>query len=247
MGLKSIDLDKYLDPLSGDVPGQSSGLKIKGVVDVIFLIDVSGSMGPAIDKLTDNIETFIENIDDNLVKEARIKIGSFSDIEVDPEEFSLNLNRPFRNKKEIVKIKDDLRECREIVAKGLGGDEPESSLDAIYKAIDEFKEDWSKRRRCIVMFTDAHSKPINLRTIPYGSEEDRFNLLVQKILENHIDLFIYAPLDRNFSNLSNEAPMRVIYEAINKTGTSPVEALRSLDFSRVLETLGKTVSQPSVE
>ena len=246
MGLNDINLDEFLDPVSGEVPGQNSGIKIKGIVDVIFLIDVSGSMGPAIDKLTENIGVFIENIDDSLVKEAKIKIGSFSDLDVDPSHLALNLERPFRDKSKVDLLKKDLKECRDIVYMGLGGDEPESSLDAIYKAIDEFKEDWSKRRRCIVLFTDAHSKPLNEKTIPHISEEERFNVLVQKILGNHIDLFIYGPLDRNFSNLSNQAPQRVIYEAINKDGSSPVEALRNLDFSRVLETLGKTVSQPSV-
>ena len=246
MGLSDLNLDEFLDPISGEVPGQKAQIKVKGIIDVVFLIDVSGSMGPAIDKLTENIGVFIENIDDNLIKEAKIKIGSFSDIEEDPAHLAMNLNRPFRDKNDIDNLKNDLRECRDIVSMGLGGDEPESSLDAIYLAIDEFKEEWNKKRRCIVLFTDAHSKPINDKTISGMNEEDKFNFLIQKILENHIDLFIYGPLDRNFSNLSREIPQRVIYEAINSDGSSPVEALRNLDFSRVLEILGKTVSQPSI-
>lgn len=246
MGLNELNLDEFLDPTSSEVPGQSAGLKIKGIVDVIFLIDVSGSMGPAIDKLTESIGVFVENIDENYVKEARIKIGSFSDLEVDPSHLAINLNRPFRDKKEISDIKEDLKECRNIVSMGLGGDEPESSLDAIYLAIDNFKDDWNKRRRAVVLFTDAHSKPLNDKTIPSLNQEDKFAMLTQKIMENHIDLFIYGPLDRNFSNLSNEVPQRVIYEAVNKDGSAPVEALRNLDFSKVLAMLGKTVSQPSV-
>lgn len=246
MGLNELNLDEFLDPRSGEIPGQSAGLKIKGIVDVMFLIDVSGSMGPAIDKLTESIGVFVENIDENYVKEARIKIGSFSDLEVDPSHLAMNLNRPFRDKKEISDIREDLKECRNIVSMGLGGDEPESSLDAIYLAIDNFKDDWNKRRRAVVLFTDAHSKPLNDKTIPSLNQEDKFAILTQKIMENHIDLFIYGPFDRNFSNLSNEVPQRVIYEAINKDGSAPVEALRNLDFSRVLAMLGKTVSQPSV-
>jgi len=219
--------------------------KLRGVVDVIFLIDVSGSMGPAIDELTANIEKFIENLDENLIKEARIKIGSYSDLEVDEMRYALNLDRPFRDKNDIENLRKDLQECRNIVELGLGGDEPESALDAIYRAIGEFKEEWSKRRRVIILFTDAHTKPIHSSTVEGLNPDEAFEQLKKNILKEHVDIYIYAPLDRNFERLAREASKRVIYNAINEDGTSPVRALRNLDFSAVLETLGKSVSQPS--
>src|SRR5688500_19439963 len=36
--------------------------KTKGVADIVFLIDVSGSMAPVIDALRANIETFIDSL-----------------------------------------------------------------------------------------------------------------------------------------------------------------------------------------
>ena len=36
--------------------------KTRGVADIVFLIDVSGSMAPAIDALKANIGTFVESL-----------------------------------------------------------------------------------------------------------------------------------------------------------------------------------------
>ena len=226
---------------------------LKGIVDIVFLIDVSGSMAPAIRKLTDNLDTFIKNIDPLKVKDYRVKIGSFSDLENDFDKLAMNLNRPWRENPQTTQsldlIKNDLKECIDLVVEHFGGgDEPESSLDAIYRAIDLFEDDPNKRKRVIVLFTDATPKELLSSTIAHKglTREDKLQLLVQKLLNERVYLFLYAPVHKDYQYLALEASDRVTYEALNEDGKDPVSALRELNFDNVLEILGKSISQVSV-
>ena len=104
--------------------------KTKGVADIVFLIDVSGSMAPIIDALRKNIEVFVDTLgagDANSgppVKDWRGKVIGFRDAEHDPNWF-----HDFPFVRDAVALKAQLAELR---AEG-GGDEPESLLDALYK------------------------------------------------------------------------------------------------------------------
>ena len=46
------------DSLGAELEENKKAPRIKGVVDIIFLIDVSGSMAPAIRELIANIDSF---------------------------------------------------------------------------------------------------------------------------------------------------------------------------------------------
>src|SRR5688500_1895187 len=77
--------------------------KTKGVADIVFLIDVSGSMAPIIDALRRNIEMFIDSLshgDANNaapVKDWRGKVMGYRDIEhAQAEGLPWIEDRPFR-------------------------------------------------------------------------------------------------------------------------------------------------------
>ena len=61
--------------------------KVKGIVDIVFLIDATGSMQPCIDALRRNIEFFIDRIEsntqDNPIRDWRGKVVGYRDYEVD--------------------------------------------------------------------------------------------------------------------------------------------------------------------
>ena len=65
---------------------QSRG-KTKGVADIVFMIDVSGSMAPCIDALRQNIETFVDSLSSGdannaaPVKDWRAKVVGYRDLE----------------------------------------------------------------------------------------------------------------------------------------------------------------------
>ena len=85
------------DPVAAGSAGQSepaapaaapqTRAKTKGVADVVFLIDVSGSMAPIIDALRKNIEAFVDSLSSGgannaaPVRDWRGKVVGYRDIE----------------------------------------------------------------------------------------------------------------------------------------------------------------------
>ena len=63
--------------------------KKRGVVDIVFLMDATGSMEPCIDALKDNVTTFVESMCEssqmNPVKDWRAKVVGFRDFLEDDE------------------------------------------------------------------------------------------------------------------------------------------------------------------
>lgn len=217
--------------------------KKKGIVDVVFLIDTTGSMGPVIASIANNISNFVQNIDPNTVKDYRIKIASFGDLDEDRPEISMVLNRDWTNNPQ--EVVEQLQECIEIVKEGGGGDEPESSLDALYNVITQgvFDAPWNERTRVVVLFTDASPKEIKKETIGIDlTPDEAVEKLASDIKENHIHLYLYAPEHPHYETLKNLGEDYVTYYSIKG---DPVAGLKNLDFSKVMETLGKSVSQPS--
>jgi hypothetical protein len=143
--------------------------KTRGVADIVFLIDVSGSMAPAIDSLKANIGTFVESLSkgegNNVspVRDWRAKAVGYRDFEADAQPF---IDNPFVTDVEALRS-----QLAGLTAEG-GDDEPESLLDALFKvsnmgqtekgaqSLDPAK--WRYRSdaaRVVVVFTDASFKP----------------------------------------------------------------------------------------
>ena len=70
--------------------------KVKGVVDIVFLIDVSGSMAHCIEALKENIKSFVKTLTSGdggpneagpAVKDFRIKVAAYRDAIADHEWF----------------------------------------------------------------------------------------------------------------------------------------------------------------
>ena len=237
----SLDL---LD-LDFEIEGAQEAKK-KGVVDIIFVIDITGSMGPAIKQITHNISQFIENINPQDVKDWRVKVYSFGDLTCDPSSVAMNVNRPWISKgDDLNMLVAQFDECIKLVGFKGGGDEPESSLDAVYLAArDGFDTDWTERTRAVVLFTDATPKQIQKGTI--GVNADGLQLLIQQINDGHTYLHMFAPKHNDYLRLKNGIGRFGNYVAVNEGGGSPVTALKEVDFAKVLETLGKSVSQASL-
>lgn len=137
-------------------------------IDIVFLVDATGSMSEAIGGLKDSIRYFFEYLTDKGRNEKsfqdwRAKIVGYRDVEADEEWL---VNNPFVTSKDEVEAQLDALE-----AEG-GGDEPEDLLDALLivanmespaargGAADGFQ--WRHRKdaaRAIVAFTDATYHP----------------------------------------------------------------------------------------
>jgi len=144
--------------------------KVKGVVDLVILLDVTGSMQECVDALKNNIREFIVQLSDkdannsNPIKDWRIKVCGYRDQQVNPETWFVD--NPFV--RDVAAVQSQLSASN--MQAGGGGDEPESLLDALYKLAKmeqsgvqdgEVPDKWRARgtaNRIIVFFTDATYK-----------------------------------------------------------------------------------------
>ncbi|MBN2584531.1 MAG: VWA domain-containing protein [Planctomycetes bacterium] len=173
------------------------GAKVKGVVDIVFLLDATGSMQPCIDALKTNISTFIDTLttknanNQTPVKHWRAKAVGYRDFTSDAVPL---VDNPFVEDAAAVKS-----QLAGITAEG-GGDEAESLLDALYQVASMEQTGkggqyeptkWryrSEAARVVVVFTDAPYKEV-MANPSGGTFED----LKNAIHANRIVLSIFAP------------------------------------------------------
>src|SRR5919107_5532945 len=228
--------------------------KTRGVADIVFLIDVTGSMAPCIDALRKNIEVFIDSLsagDANNappVKDWRGKVVGYRDAEHDGPRWLQD--NPFV--RDAVALKAQLASLR---AEG-GADEPESLLDALYKiatteatpkgAQSEDAGKWryrSEAARVVVVFTDASFKEtMSVPEAKGGGLQDVANV----VMANRIILSLFAPNFEGYDRLSQIDKSE--WEVVEYEGLSPQAALQKftsdpVNFRNTLKQLAASVSR----
>ena len=231
--------------------------KTKGVADVVFLIDVSGSMAPIIDALRKNIEAFVDSLSSGgannaaPVRDWRGKVVGYRDIEAASSEgIEWIEDHPFV--RDTAALKEQLASLR---AQG-GGDEPESLLDALYKVAtmeatpkNSQSEDPNKWRyrsdaaRVAVVFTDASFKEtMSIPEAKGGSLQDVANV----VMANRIILSLFAPNFEGYDRLSQIDKSE--WEVVEYEGLNAQEALQKFtgdpaNFRTTLKQLAASVSR----
>lgn len=159
--------------------------KVKGVVDLVILLDVTGSMQACIDALKTNIGTFVSGLsatdanNENPVRDWRIKVCGYRDQQVNPNNWFVD--NPFV--RDVAGVQAQLTSPNMQATEG--GDEPESLLDALFKLAKmeqsglqdaEAPDKWRARgtsARIVVFFTDATYKtPMTLPEAAGGGVSD---------------------------------------------------------------------------
>jgi hypothetical protein len=227
--------------------------KVKGVVDIVFLIDATGSMAPCIDALKANISLFVDKLtsgdanETKIVKDWRAKVIGYRDFTVSDE-------TPFEDNpfvREADKLKSQLTA---LSAKG-GGDDPETLLDALYmianmgstvKGAEDDSSKWryrSSAARVVVVFTDAPFKSSMVIPAASGGTVDD---LINTLQAERIILSLFAPEMECFYTLAQCD--KAEYNPIPvETGSNPQQALAGFtsdtnNFRKTLEALAKSVS-----
>jgi hypothetical protein len=226
----------------------------KGIADIVFLLDVTGSMKPCIDGLRENILSFIDTLtghdanNECPVKDWRIKVAGYRDAEDAPSSWWVEF--PFS--RDIGEVKSYFAKLE---AKG-GGDEPESLLDALYKlgsmpaaGLQETDpaDKWRARgtaQRVIVVFTDATYKTtMSAPECAGGGFDDVKNV----IHGNKIILSVFSPEHDCYHDLSSLDRSEVEFiGSISEGAKLMVEFTRDQEkFKRTLAALAKTISKSS--
>ncbi|MEO6369009.1 MAG: vWA domain-containing protein [Steroidobacteraceae bacterium] len=231
--------------------------KTKGVADIVFLIDISGSMSPIIDALRRNIETFVDSLNSGgsnnatPVRDWRSKVVGYRDIEAAQSEGLEWLeDQPFVRDVAALKVQLGLLQARG------GGDEPESLLDALYtvatmEAVPKGSqtEDASKWRyrsdaaRVVIVFTDASFKEtMSIEAAKGGALQDVANV----VMANRIILSLFAPNFEGYDRLSQIDKSE--WEVVEYEGLNAQEALQKftsdpVNFRTTLKQLAASVSR----
>ncbi len=221
--------------------------RAKGVVDIVFLLDATGSMGPCIDALKHNIGLFIDSLTKGNengvlpVKDWRARVVGFRDFrDQSPPPIVEN---PFV--REPAELKAQLAALESIT----GTDAPESLLDALYVVAStqqmekgaqrEDPNRWRYRSdaaRVVIVFTDA---PFHETMSVPGAAGGGLNEVSDIITANRIILSIFAPNFPCYDSLSEID--RSEWEVIELPGKSPQEALA--EFTSDQANFGKTLKQ----
>ncbi len=240
-----------------EAPAPQARAKTKGVADLVFLIDLTGSMAPCIDALRKNIETFIDSLskgDGNSaapVRDWRGKVVGYRDIESGATDgVPWFVDNPFV--RDVAALKAQLASVK---AEG-GGDEPESLLDALYKVASmpaipkgSQAEDPSKWRyrsdaaRVVIVFTDASFKEtMSIPEAKGGSLQDVANV----VMANRIILSLFATNFEGYDRLSQIDKSE--WEVVEFEGLTAQQALEKftsdpVNFKTTLQQLAASVSR----
>ena len=128
-----------------------------------------------------------------------------------------------------------------------GGDEPESTLDALYLALNMPGWRASRTHRVIILFTDSDTHP-TLSPKTYQRKDNTVGRVIQELSTRmkHGILYMCAPRSDIYDRIQrqgNDAGRKVIMELVE-----PGQGLQEMNFAELLEMIGKTVSSsaPSV-
>ena len=225
---------------------------VKGVVDIVFLIDATGSMSPCIEALKNNIQTFVEGLtakdanNASPVKDWRAKVVGYRDCDVDAQPF---IDNPF------VGTAGELRaQLTGLTADG-GGDEPESLLEALFKVAnmpstpkgappDPYA--WRHKpaaARVVVIFTDAtYKEPL---ADPKGATFDDVAHVLQN---NRIILSIFAPELACYDKLRtiDKAEWNIVRGDENPQKALALFTADQANFRETLKQLAKTVTAEAI-
>lgn len=225
---------------------ESLGSK-KGIADIVFLIDVTGSMQPCIDALKNNIGLLIDYMvnpgpnAEAVVKDWRIKICGYRDATVDGSLWWEE--KPFTSDASQVRA-----DVASLEAKGGGDSIEESLLDGLWKlaklpAAEASGEVaganmWRHRHdaaRCVIVFTDA---PCHMVTSAPETGGATFADVVREVHAARLRMSLYGPECDSITQVSGIDKCEVDY-----IGSLSDAKDKMAEFSANTENFKKTMAQ----
>ena len=229
----------------GGGPAVAKGLTY--AVDIVFCIDVTGSMTPILDAVKANALRFYDDVQANLtdkgknVDELRVRIIAFRDFAADPET-ALQESSFF--------ALPDERTIFGAFVDGLipegGGDAPESGLEAVALAINSpWTSRGDRRRQVIVVWTDQPAHPLNFAVLPpdlASSVPTDFSALTDlwedpqgPLGSSSKRLILFAPDGPGWSDISAS------WENVVHHPSQAGGGLSDVDYGTIIDSIGNSV------
>lgn len=201
--------------------------KTKGVADVVFCFDCTGSMSSCIENVKQYANAFAVGLANGETPiDWRMRATGYGDLELGEE---------MQNNYDFVNTIPEFQAQLEGIEMCGGGDAPESTLDAIIVAAKTSK--WrSKAHKIVVVFTDAPTKDIHTSTRKTFAINN-IDEMKKRLADEHVKIFFWGPSDPNYQELTF-----VPKSEINILADPYSEYASENKMEKLLELMGKTVS-----
>ena len=216
-------------------------------VDIVFCIDVTGSMTPILDQVKTNALRFYADVQSNLtakgktIDELRVRVVAFRDIVADGDA-ALEESPFFELPAEQTGFSSFVNR---LVAEG-GGDAPESGLEAVALAM---TSPWTtrgdRRRQVIVVWTDQPAHPLDASALPpafAGRVPADFSALTDSwedpqgtLGSSSKRLILFAPDGPGWSDISG------VWENVVHHPSQAGGGLSDIDYGTIIDSIGNSV------
>lgn len=216
-------------------------------VDIVFCVDVTGSMTPILDQVKANALRFYSDVQSNLtakgktIDELRVRVVAFRDIVADGDA-ALQESPFFALPAE---EKGFSGFVNGLAAEG-GGDAPESGLEAVALAM---TSPWTtrgdRRRQVIVVWTDQPAHPLDASTLPpalAGRVPADFSALTDlwedpqgPLGSSSKRLILFAPDGPGWSDIS------AVWENVVHHPSQAGGGLSDIDYGTIIDSIGNSV------
>jgi len=216
-------------------------------VDIVFCVDVTGSMTPILDQVKANALRFFSDVQSNLtakgktIDELRVRVVAFRDIVADGE-VALQESPFFELPAEQSGFSAFVNG---LVAEG-GGDAPESGLEAVALAM---TSPWTtrgdRRRQVVVVWTDQPAHPLDALALPpalAGRVPADFSALTDlwedpqgPLGSSSKRLILFAPDGPGWSDISG------VWENVVHHPSQAGGGLSDVDYGTIIDSIGNSV------
>ena len=216
-------------------------------VDIVFCVDVTGSMTPILDQVKANALRFFGDVQSNLtakgktIDELRVRVVAFRDIVADGEA-ALQESPFFELPAEETGFSGFVNG---LVAEG-GGDAPESGLEAVALAM---TSPWTtrgdRRRQVIVVWTDQPAHSLDASAVPpalAGRVPADFSALTDvwedpqgPLGSSSKRLIVFAPDGPGWSDISG------VWENVVHHPSQAGGGLSDVDYGTIIDSIGNSV------
>ncbi len=136
-------------------------------IDLVFVIDATGSMEPVIGEVKKLVHGFTDRLRSTMAAEGKglqdvwVRVITFRDLG-DEGSRALSASHFF----ELPREEAALRDFVEAISASGGGDEPESGLEALWLAMRSSWRNVLRSRHIVVVLTDASAHPLSKYSFP---------------------------------------------------------------------------------
>jgi hypothetical protein len=216
-------------------------------VDIVFCIDVTGSMDPVLDAVKANALAFYDDVQTNLtakgknVAQLRVRVVAFRDLVADGD--AAIEESPF------YALPDERGRFSEFVnglrAEG-GGDAPESGLEAVALAISSpWTRTGDRRRQVIVLWSDQPAHPLDPSVVPgdlrsripsdFSALTDAWEDEQGQMGSSSKRLILFAPDGPGWSDISS------VWENVVHNPSTAGGGLSEVDYGTIIDSIGNSV------